>query len=127
MEYLSQALALAEEVLKISSSLQLTGQPKLAEEEVDAFAALLEKRVPMIEKLNQLLKQDTSGDKDMKRKIDEVLSKILECEKEHQRIMAHLKKSVTSSLREARSGQKLNQAYAHPYDGLTRGLLDTSQ
>jgi type I site-specific restriction endonuclease len=127
MDFLTQAKALAEEILLITSQLKLTGQPAIAEREVDGYAAMVNRRGPMIAKLTQLLKQDTSGDEALRKQVDDVTRKIIELDKEHKRVMEHLRKSVTASLKEARSGQKLNKAYTHPYEDLGRGLLDIKQ
>jgi t-SNARE complex subunit (syntaxin) len=127
MDFITQAHALAEEIYQMTSALTLTGQPNRAEPEVDAYAALMDMREPMVAKLTQLLKQNTSLDKDKRQPVDNVILKIIELDKEHRRIMEHLRKSVKDSLREARSGQRLNQAYAHPYDSMLHGLLDAKQ
>ncbi len=127
MEFLTQAQALAEEILLLTSRLKLTGQPAQAEQEVDAYVKLIETREPMVAKLTQLLKQDTSGDKARKAGIDKITLKISMLDKEHKRVMEHLRKSVMGSLKESRSGQRLSQAYAHPYEGQSSGILDAKQ
>ncbi len=127
MDFLKQAGTLAEEILRLTSQLKLTGQPNLAEQEVDAFVAFTKTREPMVAKLTQLLKQDTSGDKAQRQQVDGIINKVIELDKEHKRVMEHLRKSVMGSLKDTRSGQKLSQAYAHPIIGLNPQVLDAKQ
>lgn len=127
MNFLRQATDLAKEILKITSSLSLTGQPKLAEKETDEYTSLLERRKPMIEKLNQLIKQASPGDKAGKEAFDKIIAEILVLDKEQQRIIKHLSNETAASLKEARGGKKLNQAYFMPYDDLRAGRLDAKQ
>ncbi len=127
MDFLGQAKTLAEEILRDASALKLTGQPDLNEQEIDAYVNLVNKREPMVAKLVQLIKQDTSADEDGKRAVDTIIAGILSIDKEHRRIMEHINKTVLTSLKETRSGKKLNQAYSHPYRELSSGLLDAKQ
>jgi hypothetical protein len=62
-----------------------------------------------------LEKQFKKKDKEKKQKLDGIISQIVELDKEHIRVIKHLQKTVMSTLRDTRSGQRLNQAYAHPY------------
>jgi hypothetical protein len=127
MDFITQAYKLAEDILAITAAVQLTGQPAAAEQEVDAYTGLIEKRAPMVEKLTQLLKQDTSVNKSDKQKVDGVISEIIKLDSEHQRVMKHLRTSVMASLKETRSAQKLSQAYQQPFEMMRSVRLDAKQ
>jgi len=119
-----EARAMADEILRMTSALKLTGQPDLMEDEVNGFTALMDERAPKISQLTQLTRNLDGEERDA---VNAVISAIIELDKEHNRVIQHIMNVVKSSIKDIRGGQKLSNAYAHPYDSGWSGLLDTKQ
>ena len=123
-EQLNELRETAEIIYEMTAEMVLTGQPDNAEQEIEAYALLMDKREPLINKLAELLKQT---DIDNNRDVKHVISKIVTLDKENYRIMEHIRESVKSSMKDARSEKKLYKAYSHPMEDYTHSLLDTKK
>ena len=118
---------LAEKIYKMTAALKLTGQPDMAEQEIDAYALLMDKREPLVKELISLTQSKGAVDKEDKQITDQIMKKIVALDKEHIRVMEHIRGSVMGSMKEVRSSMKLNNAYAHPMDTRSSGVLDASK
>lgn len=124
-----EALTLAHEtlsqILQMTLALQLTGQKDKEEEEAESYAALMETRAPLINKLTELkpmIDTTTPGFAELTR----IIRDIMQLDKKQLDFMEHLRKNVQDSLKEVKSGQKINTAY-NAFEESGRGHFDTSQ
>ena len=120
--------ALADEVYRMTHTLKLTGQSDSAEREIEAFAALMDKREPMVTRLTAMVSEarkmspENISD-DTKQKINDIIT----MDKENIRVMEHIKKSVQFSIKGIKSGKRLSSAYAHPLEETGAGSFDAKQ
>jgi hypothetical protein len=120
--------ALADEIQRMTGALTLTGQPDNAEQEIEAFVSLMEKREPMIQHLTGMISEARRNatkkiSNDTKQKINDIIT----MDRENIRIMEHIKKSVQSSIKEIKSGRRLSNAYTHPLEETTTGSFEAKQ
>jgi len=119
-------LKLAQKIYKMTAALKMTGQPDLAEREIDAYATLIETREPLLNEL-LLLIENNRGDDNKVKEVTKILKDIFALDQENIRIAEHMRTSVMGSMKDAKSDRKLKTAYAHPYETESSGLLDTKQ
>ena len=98
------------EIYRLTKALQLTGQ--VEDTEAEAYAVLMEKREPLVEKFLQLKSKAGHDIKDAQT-VKEIIDSIAVLDKEHQKIILQFKESLQASLKGLRSGIKLNTAYSH--------------
>jgi hypothetical protein len=131
---LKQARALAEEVKRLTAALELTGQPDLAEAEVNAFADMVDARDQMIKAIAilkeraktaaphsepELIKENNA--------LETVITDIMAMDKRHREIMKHIETDARLSLKELKDGQRLNFGY-NPYtEADTAGSFNVRQ
>jgi len=114
---------LANEIFNMTAALKMTGQPEFAEQEIDAYAELMETREPLLNEL-LLLIETNRGDDNKVKTVKKILSDIIAHDRENIRIAEHIKTSVMGSMKDVKSGLKLKNAYSHPYETDSSGLLD---
>jgi N-dimethylarginine dimethylaminohydrolase len=117
-----QARNIAAEVLSLTRALTLTGEPELAEAEVSAFAELMDKREPLIEKMLEAKKSAGGGDA----ALDKIITEIINMDRAHRKTIDHIQNHLRSSIKEIKSGQRLSDVYVHPMDNQV-SLLDAKQ
>lgn len=120
----------ADEVLRITSQLILTGIEEYWEQEVEQYAAMMEKREPLIARMSQLKqKVDATGglSAESRQSFDRVVKDIISLDKQQAGIIQRIKTSVQAELKGIKSGQKLNDAYSFHNGSEQLGFLDTKQ
>ena len=122
MKALKQAMDIALAVRRVTSSHNFTGEPELAEEEIEAYGSLMEQRAPLIQKLAELKKEVGENVE-----LEQIISDIIELDKRHRAVMKHIEGYLRSSLKEMKSGQRLSTGYSHPYEHEPAGTLDARQ
>jgi dihydroorotase-like cyclic amidohydrolase len=113
-------LELVNTIFNMTSRLVLTGEPELMEKEVDAYHNLMEEREPLIAALMKLSKKPDENEA-------KIINEIIELDKKHQQIINKMMDSVKSSIKEIKSGKRLNNVYGHLHDNESIGLLDAKQ
>jgi hypothetical protein len=113
MNALTEAKLLVDEILEMTKALVLTGEKGQEEDEVDAYAVLLEEREPMVNQLTALRQQLdaealASGEFE---EIKQVIAEITGLDKRHIKFMEHLRKDVQASYKEVKQGQRIHAGY----------------
>jgi uncharacterized protein YfbU (UPF0304 family) len=125
MNALQAAQETLNEILQLTLNLHFTGQKEQEEAEVDAYVAHIEAREPLVKKLTELKPQIDTQSPEFPL-LQQMITDIASLDKKHSESMAHLRDAVSSSLKEVKSGQKLNTAY-HIFDGNEVGSIDYSK
>ena len=133
--YLKKMRVLAEDILTLTSALELTGDPDLIDAEVDKYSALIDEREPLIEELGGLKnKAENTGAgaragecKAEKEAVDEICKRILDCDRSHLNIIKRIRESAQSYIKDIKTGRKLNSVYQPVPDGTAAGVVDASQ
>jgi len=63
-ELLEQAVTITDEIYKLTKAVTITGQAEQNEQEVEAFAALVEQRGPLVEKLASIKSRISPEDRE---------------------------------------------------------------
>jgi hypothetical protein len=121
-EQQAQALDIANEIVRLSREIKLTGQPDLAEDEIKAYAELMDTREPLVAQLTSLLMG-----MDDKTFIKKTMTDLLSLDKSNQEIIQHIKTHLQSSIKDINDGQHLHNIYAAHADNGSTGLLDTKK
>jgi uncharacterized protein YpuA (DUF1002 family) len=122
----NKAIDVASTIFDLTSSLNMTGQPDLAEQEINHYSALIDKREPLMDELTVLMEKIKAGSAE-RQSVEKILRRVNDLDKEHKRVINHIRVHVTASMKDARSGKKLNTAYAHPMEREAFVHFDTKQ
>jgi hypothetical protein len=113
----------------MTASLQLTGQKDLEEQEVGAYAKLMEDREPLVAQLSSLREslgpdlRTTPQFADIKR----LLTDIADMDKEHLIFMGHLRDDMQKAIKDIKSGRKVSAAYGMDSADVGASYFDTKQ
>jgi hypothetical protein len=122
-ELITKAHKTAEEILALTQALTFTGEPGLAEQEVEAYAGLIDKREPLIEELRALAESTAVKDPGL----DKIITEIIALDKRHREVMDHIHTNVRASIKDVKDGKRLSSVYAHPLENEPDSLLDAKQ
>ena len=140
IELIEEFCAVAEEILRVTALVALTGDKDNMEKETDDYAFLREKREPMVKRLIDLKEmaeqgqthpvKDESFDAECERRWGEarrIMGEIEALDKLHIQASKRIMAEVKSAIRDIKSGKILSNVYAHPMEGETSGLLDAKK
>jgi hypothetical protein len=118
MEAIRQAKEAAEEILEMTKALVLTGAKEREEEEVEAYALLMDEREPLINELADLREQ-IDGEERETPEFAEVVQIILEItalDKKNAELMERVRESIQLSYKGVKQGQRISAGY-NPLQG----------
>jgi len=131
MDLFTEFMVTAEELLRVTELVKLTGQPDIMEQELSNYTHLLEKREPMLQKMSNLIQMLEGQDltEEQRQKAKDVLAQVAEAD---QQLMSDAKMFVVSiqgQIQGMESNKKLGTGYAHPMEHFsqTGSGIDTSQ
>ena len=134
LELLKELRLLADEILKETLRLTFSEDPKRMEQDVNAYADLMDKREPLVIKMTQLKKQinmDIINNNGVYIKeweeTERIIKEIIALDKEQKTIIQQNMLSVKSSIKEINDSIKLTNLYMQFPDDLQVGLLDTKK
>jgi len=113
MEAIKQAKEVAEQILQMTKTLVLTGAKNQEEAEVEAYFILMDEREPLVDELSDLREQIDDEEKKSNEfaEVVKIISEITELDKKNVKLMEQMRKSVQSSYKEVKQGQRINEGY----------------
>ncbi|MCL2456955.1 MAG: hypothetical protein FWD19_05345 [Defluviitaleaceae bacterium] len=114
METLTQAKDLAAQLLEMTKSLILTGEKENEEMEIEAYSLLMVEREPLVDELSDLRQQldaDELASQEFSQ-IKKIIYEIAALDKKNFEILERIGKSVKSSFKEIKLGQKIHAGYS---------------
>lgn len=127
----------ADEVFRLTSQLNMIGQPDYAEKEIDSYMSLLDKREPLIQRMSMVkqaidsVTSDSAANAIMEQKelrlAEEKVAAILALDRRHAEIVINIMDTLKSSMKSIRNEKVLRNVYTHPMENLLSGVLDAKQ
>ena len=113
MDILKEAQVLTATILKLTNALVLTGRAEKEEEEVEAYAKLIEERQPLVDKLAELKKgiDAVKASSPEFAVIRKTIEAIADLDRRHLNFMEGKRDMVKTSHKDLKTGQKLHNAY----------------
>lgn len=129
MDNLKAAHEITSAILKMTQSLVFTGEKEKEEAEIEAYATLIEKREPLINKLIELKKGIDSAMESSPEfaVIKQIITDITDLDKAHIAMVEGMHKTVQASHKEVKAGQRIHNAYVDLQPESTSRRFDTIQ
>jgi len=126
---LDLAHQLIQDMVQLTAALHITGQKDLEEQEVEAYATLMEQREPLVAQLVGLSGQLTPADKATVRFADmqQMAQDMATMDAAFTSHMQHLQPTMRSTIKDIKQGRQLSAAYAQEPGGYSTGLFDSKQ
>lgn len=129
MDILKEASTITTKLVEMTRSLVLTGQKDKEEDEVEAYAKLIESREPLIARLNKINEgvDAAMASSPEFRLIRDNIDKIKELDEEHRSYMEAIRGTVQASHKEVRTGRRLHNAYVDVAPMSTSRSIDVTK
>jgi len=129
MDNLKAAHEITLTILKMTQSLVFTSDKEKEEEEVEAYANLMEKREPLVNKLIELKKGIDSAMESSPEftVIKQTITDIIDLDRAHLATVEGMHKTVQTSHKEVKAGQRIHNAYVDLQPESTSRRFDTMQ
>jgi len=127
MDIIQKAQKLADEILKLTLALELSGADAQEEADIDAYIKMVEAREPLVAELVEL-KQNIDEVLALTEEYDTVLQTIKmisDKDEEHHDFMENVREAVQGALRKVKHGQKIHQGYQSIPEEATSRRFDT--
>ncbi|MCL1843646.1 MAG: hypothetical protein FWF79_07525 [Defluviitaleaceae bacterium] len=126
---LKEAKELADEILRLTKSIIITGAPGNEEQETEDFVFLMDEREPLIEQLSDLrntIDENAINSKEYA-EIAEVIAQVTVLDKKHIAIMQELHKGTQKSYKAVKLGQRITAGYNPLPGNEVSGKFDVMQ
>ena len=121
-----QAQTLATRIFEVTAALQLTGLEENEEQEVEAYATLMETRAPWVAELTALKPQITPAQRGTPafERIIQIIADITALDKAQLATIEQMQANMRDDIKEMKSGQKMTNAYNAYQDNLGVSYFD---
>nr|AGS52121.1 hypothetical protein [uncultured bacterium contig00034] len=128
MDVYDEMRATAEELLRVTELTALTGKEELLERETSDYAFLMEKREPLLRKLQALSGLPEAADGERRRETNELLARVAETDRKHAEAANEIMSLVRHRIQGLQRTKKLNAGYANPAEYAGAGVgIDATQ
>jgi hypothetical protein len=129
MDILKAAHEITSAIYKMTGAIVLTGNKAEEEAEIEAYANLMEKREPLVNKLIELKKGIDSAMESSPEfaVIKQTITDITDLDKAHLATVENMYKTVQTSHKEVKAGQRIHNAYVDLQPESTSRRFDTKQ
>jgi len=113
MDALEQAKNIADQILEMTKALVFSGEKEQEEDDVEAYAYLLEDREPLVHRLTALreeISKERAASEDFAA-IRKVLDEIADLDKKHIAFMENLRNDAKESFKDVKQGQRIHMGY----------------
>jgi hypothetical protein len=113
MDTLKEAREFAKSILEMTKELEFSGHKDNEEAEIEAYAQVMEKRQPLVDKLMEL-KQGIDAIMQSSPEFSEIkliIGNIADLDKKHHTFLNDIKSSVQQSHKMVKQGQKIHEGY----------------
>jgi len=113
MDTLKEAREFAKAILEVTEGLEFSGNKENEEDEIEAYAKVMEERQPLVDKLMELKKEIDSVMESSPefREIKQIIGNIADLDKKHHTHLNNIKNSVQQSHKMVKQGQKIHEGY----------------
>jgi len=113
MDTLKEARAFAKSILEMTKELEFSGNKENEEAEIEAYAQVMEKRQPLVDKLMELKKGIDSVMESSSEfsEIKLIIGSIADLDKKHHAFLNDIRNSVQQSHKMVKQGQKIHEGY----------------
>jgi hypothetical protein len=127
MNALSEAANITNEILQMTRTLVISGVQDAQDAEVEAYAALMEKRKPLIARLNELHMDAEMSASSEFAQLRKVIEQITDLDKKHLAYMEQIRADVQKTHKGIKNQQKLMHVYSELPDDTVSRSFDVKQ